>query len=214
MAFPKTRSMKFESLEDRKLMAASIELDGGVLEIIGDGGDNEIDVYHVSDSGFFVFTEDGVRIIAGSADYIKFVGGDGDDSFENHSGLRAYAYGQDGNDVLIGGTGSDVLSGGNGLDRLTGNSGNDYLYGGNGRDVLFGNSGSDRLYGGNDNDNLYGGSGNDSLYGQAGNDYLSGQSGDDNMWGGSGTDRFNGGTGFDRARDWYFENTESVELFF
>jgi Ca2+-binding RTX toxin-like protein len=51
--------------------------------------------------------------------------------------------GEDGNDVLTGGTWADRLAGGAGVDRLNGGAGDDVLRGGLGRDVLDGGDGAD-----------------------------------------------------------------------
>jgi Ca2+-binding RTX toxin-like protein len=109
---------------------------------------------------------------------IVFHGGAGDDYFVNQTAIPCIAYGDDGDDTLIGGSGNDVLLGGAGNDVLNGGDGNDILYGGDGNDRLFGGKGADVLYDGAGNDYLNGASmipadndgSRDLLYGQAGND--------------------------------------------
>jgi Ca2+-binding RTX toxin-like protein len=112
---------------------------------------------------------------------IVFHGGGGDDTFVNNTAIPCVAYGDDGDDTLVGG------------------SGNDLLVGGAGNDVLYGAAGNDFLYGGAGDDRLFGGKGVDVLYGQAGNDYLTGahplnpsdQDGSpDRLYGGPGNDTF------------------------
>lgn len=65
----------------------------------------------------------------------------------------AMFFGQDGDDVLIGGAASDLLNGGAGNDTLAGNAGRDLLFGGLGADLLFGH-GLDGVTSGADDDLL------------------------------------------------------------
>ena len=83
-------------------------------------------------------------------DLIVFYGYSGDDDFWNNSPVPCEAYGDAGNDVLLGGWGNDELHGGTGDDFLAGRSGDD---------DLFGDGGKDYLYGGTENDYLRAGSG-------------------------------------------------------
>jgi Ca2+-binding RTX toxin-like protein len=88
----------------------------------------------------------------------------GNDYVNNYAGsLRLEAFGQGGNDTLIGDAGNDHLHGGAGNDTLMGYGGNDYLEGRKDYDRLFGMSGNDTLDGGDDGvaDYLNGGSGRD-----------------------------------------------------
>ena len=62
--------------------------------------------------------------------------------------LPAWLYGDDGNDVLVGGGGPNILFGG---------AGNDTLWGGKGRNILIGGTGSDLLSGGAGDGLLIGG---------------------------------------------------------
>jgi Ca2+-binding RTX toxin-like protein len=146
---------------------------------------------------------------------ISFIGGDGDDRFENLTSIFAFASGEGGNDTLIsgvggsnflGGAGDDTLIGNIGIDDFSGNEGNDLLMGNGGDDRLDGGSGDDVLYGGAGNDSLIGGDGNDKLYGEdgndwivggAGNDYLESGSGDNTLLGGADNDTLIGGDGVD-----------------
>ena len=70
-------------------------------------------------------------------------------------------YGDDGNDIIIGGWRDDQLAGGAGRDRLFGLSGRDSLEGNDGNDFLFGGRGNDELSGGPGRDVLFGGQGTD-----------------------------------------------------
>jgi Ca2+-binding RTX toxin-like protein len=73
---------------------------------------------------------------------------------ENVTG-SAYAdslFGDENDNVLVGGAGDDRLEGRDGDDELFGEAGSDVLLGGHGRDRLHGGLGDDDLRGGNDND--------------------------------------------------------------
>jgi hypothetical protein len=99
---------------------------------------------------------------------VIFVGGTGNDRFENSTSEVANAYGGNGNDVLLGGSSSDYLQGDEGNDQLQGRSGNDTISGGVGNDVMFGENGNDIILGSIGNDYLSGGAGNDQLHGNDG----------------------------------------------
>lgn len=58
------------------------------------------------------------------------------------------AFGEGGDDTIIGYTFADAIYGGDGNDRLFGRGGDDQLYGGNGNDLLNGDTGNDILSGG------------------------------------------------------------------
>jgi hypothetical protein len=60
----------------------------------------------------------------------------------------AIVFGEDGNDVISGGSGNDVLSGGDGNDVILGGAGRNLLIGGTGSDVLIGGSSDDILIAG------------------------------------------------------------------
>ena len=136
----------------------------------------------------------------GEVQKIVFRGGWGNDSFENLSAIPSEAYGDGGNDTLIGGTASDELHGGIGDDHLEANGHFEAKtrWGIRMGDKLYGDQGDDMLIGGGGNDLLSGGSGHDQLFGNAGNDVLLGGSGNDILWGGSGNDQMFGGSGWDQ----------------
>ena len=99
------------------------------------------------------------------------------------------AFGEDGDDKIIGGLGDDYLDGGDDNDILWGHGGNDVLDGGDGDDLLYGDgiisfgSYQSLLETQNGNDVLDGGAGNDQLVGGGRDDSLFGGDGDDHMWG-------------------------------
>jgi Ca2+-binding RTX toxin-like protein len=69
---------------------------------------------------------------------IYFSGYAGNDYFENRTALRSNAWGDAGDDTLIGGQAQDYLDGGAGNDKLYGGLGKDYLFGGLDNDYLDG----------------------------------------------------------------------------
>jgi len=154
----KTRSILFETLEDRTLMAVdSIRVVGGVLSIRSDNTASDVRVSLVGNR---------IRVVdsansrtwegaASSVTKIDFTGGNGVDRFVNAAGTKpVQANGGGGNDYLVGGSGDDILRGGVGNDTLLGGDGNDQLWGGAGGDSLNGQTGTDRLYGEAGNDTL------------------------------------------------------------
>jgi hypothetical protein len=64
---------------------------------------------------------------AAAITHITFHGGDGNDQFMNMAPIACTAYGEDGNDILIGGSSNDVLVGGVGADALYGGAGSDLI---------------------------------------------------------------------------------------
>jgi uncharacterized protein YkwD len=131
---------------------------------------------------------------------IHFTGRAGDDLFVNGTALRVQAWGQSGNDRLVGGISTNRFWGGSGDDLLSGGNGGDFLNGGSGADRLLGMGGNDRLIGGLANDQLFGGGGDDLLIGGKGLDLVSGGAQSDILRGGADADTFVGGAGADRVR--------------
>ena len=76
---------------------------------------------------------------------IFYLGGDHEDLFDNQTDIPSYANGDDGNDVLLGGSSTDWLRGDDGDDEIRGRAGDDRL------DARYGNN---RLIGGNGDDDL------------------------------------------------------------
>jgi Ca2+-binding RTX toxin-like protein len=90
---------------------------------------------------------------------------DGNDKFNNKTDLPAQADGQDGDDLLVGGSGPDDLYGGPGSDLIYGGYGDDHLDGGVGVDTVYGQAGNDELQDNDNQDALWGSSGNDEFWG-------------------------------------------------
>ncbi|MEV8468626.1 M15 family metallopeptidase, partial [Fluviibacterium sp. DFM31] len=124
-------------------------------EISYTGGDQVDDV--------FVGSLNGTTILNST---VFLDGGNGDDNFDTRSSeRRIVASGDNGDDLIRGGSQDDILSGGNGSDLLFGHGGNDWLDGSSANDTLFGGSGDDTLLGGASTDILYGDGGADALDG-------------------------------------------------
>lgn len=165
------RQHRIESLENRQMMAADVDLVDGTLFIEGTKDNDEITVYNsygiTSVAGRRVWAPMiGVKAEAnGETEYHRFNAvsvdkidadlKDGDDTFTNNTNIESYVQGGWGNDRLMGGRNTDVLLGG---------PDDDTLYGRDGFDVLFGDSGNDGLFGGgNDADQLIPGTGADRI---------------------------------------------------
>jgi len=153
-------SEMIEMLEGRVLLAAS--LNGGVLNISGGGGNDEI-VVSKSGSRISVDINGTVKTFkAGAVKEIKANGLGGNDSIRVNVKVPSMLTGGPGNDSLFGGSGPDTLGGGAGDDLLNGNGGNDSIRGGGGEDRLAGGAGNDLLNGEGGKDNITGGKGTDA----------------------------------------------------
>jgi len=170
--FRPTFSPQLEGLEDRCVPAAVIS--GGDLIIVQSSGNDSAIVSSVR-RGFLPQlkvqeTIDGVIqpvkfFSALKVNRIVYIGGAGDDYFQNLTSVKSVAHGGAGDDALYGGSKADLLYGDDGKDVLNGGGGNDSLYGGNGLDFLDGADGNDYLNGGLDGvaDQLTGGAGADKF---------------------------------------------------
>lgn len=198
-------TLRGEHLERRELLSANqISFDSTLSAIVVEGtsGSDTVSLWtdatnsvHVSMSNS-ISTQSAVfaQAIVGQ---VRFIGGDGDDTFSNASSVNTLALGEGGNDTLNGGLGTNVLYGGIGNDHLTGNLNADQIYGEDGDDVLDGGGGNDIIYGGNGVDTISGGDGDDNLYGDDGNDQINAGGGNDIVIGGVGADLIYGGSGND-----------------
>jgi hypothetical protein len=161
-------------LEDLEVRCVPAVISGGELVILHSSGNDSAIVSNVR-IGYFTFlkvqeTIDGAIqpaqfFNASQVSRIVYLGGAGDDYFQNLTSVRAAVYGGAGDDALYGGGNADILDGGDGKDVLHGGGGNDSLYGGNGLDFLDGAAGNDYLNGGKDGvaDELIGGMGADTF---------------------------------------------------
>ena len=175
----KISNLILESLEDRLLMSVNAYAGTGRTIVIETTGDSRVDTYYANNH---VIVQDSMtgtvvdRFYEDTFQMIWFLGGSGNDNFNNGTDLPSLVFGGAGNDTLRGGPASDVLYGGTGDDSLIGLEGNDNLYGEAGKDTLNGGSGLDGLFGGGfaDEDSLYGGSDGDRFLLQ-GTDVISDQ---------------------------------------
>lgn len=173
---------------------------GGDDAIWGRGGDDRIEAGYGVDkvfggTGDDIITNAGTDI--GEADFLH--GNEGNDVIHGGSGL-ALIFGNQGNDFIVtgpdgkeafGGTGDDFILGGSGGDFLLGNEGNDWIEGGQRFDTLAG-----------ENSELFFNStiiGHDVLNGGSGDTDYDAESGDDIMFQNEGIQRSNGMAGFDWA---------------
>lgn len=172
------------------------------ISIIGNSGDQRIDLEAVSAANFANLTS--IRIDAGSGqdtiigsqfgDWIDVGGGDnlvlgngGDDTIASGSGQ----------DSIEGGLGFDIISSGAGDDRVLGGEDDDSITLSNGNDFADGGAGNDTIYGGRGDDLLLGSAGDDALYGEDNHDTVEGGAGDDYLSGGDDSDRILGDAGDD-----------------
>jgi Ca2+-binding RTX toxin-like protein len=205
---------RFEALESRKLLAANqIGFDDATSTILIQGSpSNDTAIISVAPDGAVqvqLATADGSYnsvFPKSTAKAVRFVGGDGNDTFQNSSALPAEAFGDAGADTFVGGSntdrlfggaGDDTLIGGEGFDYVDGGDGNDWLSGWKGKDTVIGGSGDDYLVGGTGNDVMHGDDGADEIQGEQGNDRLTGGAGNDLLVGALGDDKLYGGTGDD-----------------
>ena len=217
--------LMIESLEARRLLAASAVLADGVLTVTGTDGDDVIEVYQY---GFFPGTindstgEDGepiefvfdrvpvVRVVVNGQVIGDDSGRFGGDRFNYGDVARVRVDGLAGDDVISLApsparaaeldTPGEIYTLMGGLvlpSTVEGAAGDDTIYGGGGDDVLIGGRGDDFVVGGKGDDLVSGGAGRDRLYGTNGQDTLDGGSGRDGLNPGKGFDVVFGGGGTD-----------------
>ncbi|KQW80824.1 peroxidase family protein [Brevundimonas sp. Root1279] len=180
--------------------ADTIVAGGGDDALWGYGGDDKIEAGYGVDkvfggAGDDIITNSGTDI--GETDFLH--GNEGNDVIHGGSGL-ALIFGNAGNDFIVtgpdgkeafGGTGNDFMLGGDGGDGLLGNEGDDWLEGGPRFDIMSG-----------DNSELFFNSriiGHDVMNGGGSDTDYDGESGDDIMFQAEGIQRNNGMAGFDWA---------------
>jgi hypothetical protein len=123
-------------------VTSSIRSNGVELSIVSNSMTGGGDAVHVEYANgrqqLKVVNENGLSTTypAGRVERIVFLGGAGNDKFENQTSLTSYALGGDGDDTLIGGSGFDLHNGGNGDDVFVASGGDNTLYGGPGHDLV------------------------------------------------------------------------------
>lgn len=145
------RDLTVESLEQRVLLSVqSLSTEGKKLIIQSDNGSTNVSL---SQQKKFIIVDDvgtnsSWRFSKKAVSSFEFRGGNGNDQFTNNTKLPSRAFGNDGDDTLVGGGFSDYFEGGRGEDILLGMGGDDQLYGQEGNDRLNGREGNDFLSGG------------------------------------------------------------------
>src|SRR5262245_52826007 len=101
---------QLEALEGRLVPSATIS--NGTLVIHGTAGADRV-IVQQGRFGLISVSDNGALSVYGPGAFraISFWGGDGNDRFENNTGLPCWAFGQGGADTLIGGSGNDTLEG-------------------------------------------------------------------------------------------------------
>ncbi len=191
-----------EGLEERRLLAATVDFYNGVLTVQGsDSVSNALTLKLDASGRLLTGTSNGASrsVLLSRIGDIKVMGTGQVDTINVDSRLTKGVFidAKGGNDIITGGSGADSINGGDGNDTIYGGNGNDVMDGQNGDDKVYGQGGNDILHGGYGNDSVFGGSGNDKVYGDAGNDSLNGEDGNDLVDGGTGTNTVIGGGGTD-----------------
>jgi Ca2+-binding RTX toxin-like protein len=132
------KTRRFERLEDRRLMAADIDVDNHILQIEGtDNGDEIVITANPSDSGEVLVTikdratgqvlED-CDVDIDDFNEIEVHALGGDDVVRNFTDIRAKLFGEAGDDTLESRGGNDEFTGGAGNDGMSGGRGNDTYF--------------------------------------------------------------------------------------
>lgn len=137
--------------------------------------------YNGNDHVLIQGTNDADTIVAGGGDDTVW-GRGGNDRIEAGYGVDKI-HGGEGNDIITN-AGTDIGE----TDFLMGEEGDDVVHGGSGLALVFGNQGSDVLIAGPDGKEMFGGEGDDFMLGGEGGDFLLGNEGDDWIEGGNGFD--------------------------
>ena len=193
------RHLVLESLENRRLLAADVQLDGNILTVDGSNKNDRIFLSVVNTDLNVTVNKQTFTFASADVTSIEIDGSKGNDwiTIDGSVSVDAFINGGAGNDRVIGGGGNDTILGDKGNDRLRGGGGNDTISAGGGNDHVWGDDGDDIAHGDGGNDHLFGGAGLDQLFGDAGHDALAGEADDDQLFGGAGHDRLRGGAGND-----------------
>lgn len=94
---------------------------------------------------------------------VEIQGTENDDTIDANVDVEV-AFGEGGNDVILGADHDQVIFGGTGDDVIFGESGNDQLFGDEGDDTVIGSDGDDLIVGVAGTDVIFGGAGDDNIY--------------------------------------------------
>jgi Ca2+-binding RTX toxin-like protein len=201
-----------------------------LVQRIDANNDGIAEYIRVNSNEHFVIggTENDDIIVSGGGDDAIW-GKGGNDRIEAGYGVDK-VFGGEGDDIITN-AGTDIGE----ADFLHGNEGNDVIHGGSGLSLLFGNQGNDFIITGPDGKEAFGGTGNDFILGGSGGDFLLGNEGDDWLEGGQrfdtlagenselffnssiiGHDVMNGGSGdtdydAESGDDIMFQNNEGIQ---
>ena len=190
--------MRFEALEPRNLLAGiHFDAPSGVVTIAGDAGaDNGSFAFFGSTNYRATLNQTTTRDFSFTeVNRVVFIGFDGNDTFDNRTGVPSQLLGGNGVDTLRGGSGNDVINGGAGDNILFGNEGNDRIFAGAGNDTIFGGFEDDRIFGGDGRNEIHGGEGDDFIFGGSNVDQIFGDDGADQIFGLGGDDILSAGAG-------------------
>src|SRR4051794_30653433 len=116
--------LSLETLEARTVPTAHILVNGQTHEvhIVGTGLDDTTRVVHQGGRIAIHFDDaanhEAVSLAPSQVKSVVFNGGAGNDVFRNSTEIQSEAFGDSGNDTLVGGSGIDILDGGDGDDSL------------------------------------------------------------------------------------------------
>ncbi|MHA4837558.1 peroxidase family protein [Sphingopyxis sp. MSC1_008] len=201
-----------------------------LIERIDANNDGIAEYIRINSNEHFVVggTENDDVIVSGGGDDAIW-GKGGNDRIEAGYGVDK-VFGGEGDDIITN-AGTDIGE----ADFLHGNEGNDVIHGGSGLSLLFGNQGNDFIITGPDGKEAFGGTGDDFILGGSGGDFLLGNEGNDWLEGGQrfdtlagenselffnssiiGHDVMNGGSGdtdydAESGDDIMFQNNEGIQ---
>ncbi|WP_108820157.1 calcium-binding protein [Pseudovibrio sp. Alg231-02] len=194
-----------------------VVIDGDTVHIAGGYGDND------------QYSSRNLHSLDVYAHNVEIFNFTGQNDTADFSGLSygVTAYGEAGDDQLIGSNGDDYFDGGDDADTIEGGAGADLIFGGKGNDIIWGGTSgitadsANEMHGGEGNDTIhgaiyvqttpnvdiitdnidiaYGGAGDDIIKGYDGNDILDGGTGADKIYGGEGNDIISSGSLKDQA---------------
>jgi Ca2+-binding RTX toxin-like protein len=202
-----------QTLEPRRLLAASASLASGTLTIRGDSADDVISATNqATPRPEIVVNLNGQShsFDANQVNKLRINTGPGNDRIELGGAFWRPT-------IIRLGAGDDYAFGSGRNDRISGGDGNDTINASAGSDQVFGDAGDDELEGAEGNDTVSGGAGNDIIGGFNGRNLLRGDEGDDTFYTTRlGRGSIEGGTGLDTTwhrgadSDWSILDTERL----